>query len=183
LKASLGNAAGRPLTTVLLKGLAMATVVLVLAAVLAGGCRKAQVSPLVGEPAPEFSVSRLDNVPLDSSELRGKPILLEFWAPGCPACIDNIAPLGKLYGKYGERVHFLGVSTEIGVKALGRFLEAKPLPYPVVLGNRRIVEKYGVHVIPVTVLIDGSGTVRYYHAGRISLAEIDRRLGKVLAGK
>lgn len=158
----------------------MTAVILALTMVTAGGCREVRLSPLVGKPAPEFTVSRLDSTPVSSSELRGKPILLEFWAPGCPACIDNIAPLGTLYGKYGERVHFLGVSTEIGVKALGRFLEAKPLPYPVLLGNRRIVEKYGVHVIPVTVLIDESGTVLYYHAGRIALAEMDRRLGKML---
>ncbi len=132
------------------------------------GCTK---SEMVGDRAPEFSLDSLDGKRISLAELGGKPVLLEFWAPWCPACRENIGPMKELHDRFADKIRIIAPSSEQGRKSVARFVSANHIPYQVAFATRQLLENYRVSAIPVTMLIDGRGIIRYRHLGRISTEE------------
>ncbi|MBM9538723.1 TlpA family protein disulfide reductase [Desulfobulbus alkaliphilus] len=158
-------------------------IVLLVAAIalLPGGCRSEHgTSGFTGQPAPDFTLTMLDGSELNLNKLRGRPVLIEFWAPWCPGCLHNIPPLKELYARYGEVVTFIAPSSETGRQALGQFVADHAIPYPVGFANRRLLADYRISGIPVTMLIDAEGLVRYHHIGQFSSARLDELIREML---
>ncbi len=161
-----------------------ATVTMLLIAAIAlfsGGCRSEHATRgFTGQPAPDFTLTMLDGSELTLSELQGRPVLVEFWAPWCPGCLHNIPPLKELYARYGEVVTFVAPSSETGRQALEQFVADHAIPYPVGFVNRRLLADYRISGIPVTMLIDAEGMVRYHHLGQFSSAYLDELIREML---
>jgi cytochrome c biogenesis protein CcmG, thiol:disulfide interchange protein DsbE len=162
----------------------ISTMVLLLTAaiiLLCGGCRSEHgTGGFTGQTAPDFTLTMLTGSELTLKELRGKPVLLEFWAPWCPGCLHNIPPLKELYARYGEAVAFVAPSSETGRQTVGKFIADHAIPYPVGFSNRRLLADYRISGIPVTILIDGEGVVRYHHTGQLSAARLEELIKQML---
>ncbi|OGW37574.1 MAG: hypothetical protein A2010_11140 [Nitrospirae bacterium GWD2_57_9] len=117
-----------------------------------------------GDRAPGFSVVALDGRNISLADLRGKVVMLHFWATWCPPCVDEIPTIEKLYRTLpGKDFEILAVSVdEEGAETVNAFLQQNKLTLPVQLDPRRAVAGlYGTFKYPETYIIDRSGVVRY----------------------
>jgi cytochrome c biogenesis protein CcmG, thiol:disulfide interchange protein DsbE len=135
---------------------------------------------MVGQQAPEFTVKMLGGGETTLAGLRGRTVLLEFWAPWCPGCLKNIPEVAELHRRFGERLAIVSPSSEVGEKSLAAFVADKGITYPVALANRRLLSDYRVSGIPVTVLIDAKGVIRYHRAGQFKAGAMARTIERLL---
>jgi len=136
--------------------------VAVLAGVLGWRLTHQAHPPAVGGPAPTFSLPRLvghDRVSLAS--LRGKTVVLNFWASWCDPCKREAATLEQISRTYRSRgVVVLGVDTGDDVRSdAQRFVRAHGITYPVLWDANALVagNRYGVANLPVTYVVDPRG--------------------------
>lgn len=123
------------------------------------------VNPKLGEPAPALAVAELLQASEGSSAtwqaLRGKAVVLEFWATWCGGCVDNIPHLNTLAEKFRDRpIQFISITDE--EKAIvTHFLQKRPIAGWVALdAEDRTFENYGVEGRPQTILVDAHGVLR-----------------------
>ncbi|MDE2305900.1 MAG: TlpA family protein disulfide reductase [Gammaproteobacteria bacterium] len=122
---------------------------------------------LLGRPAPDFVLKDLagDNVRL--SEYRGRVVLLAFYARWAGDSRLEMPALGRIDTTYRRAgVSVLGVSVDADTGRAAEFARAMHVDYPLLLdGGARIGRAYDLRKIPLTILIDRSGIVRYVKAG------------------
>jgi len=112
--------------------------------------------------APDFSLKSFDGQEITLSQLKGKVVLLDFWATWCGPCKESIPHLIQLYKTYRENgFELVGMSVDKGDgDAVRRFALSMDIPYPVVIAPEDVVRSYRVTGIPATFLIDKKGKIR-----------------------
>jgi cytochrome c biogenesis protein CcmG, thiol:disulfide interchange protein DsbE len=141
-------------------------------------------SPLIARPAAAFTLTLFDGNTLDSKELLGKAVLLNFWASWCVPCRAEARALETAWQKYKDRdVVFLGVNIQDKEEDARAFLKEFGITYlngPDSGG--KIAIDYGVWGIPETFFIDPQGSITYKHAGELRAAIIEAKLDEALTG-
>jgi thiol-disulfide isomerase/thioredoxin len=125
---------------------------------------KTQTSPVL---APDFTVKTFDGKEITLSQLKGKVVLLDFWATWCGPCRESIPHLIQLYKSHRENgFELVGMNLDKGDgKDVHRFIKSMDIPYPVVAAPEEVVRNYRVTGIPATFLIDKEGRIRERIAG------------------
>ncbi len=117
--------------------------------------------PATGVPAPAFSLRRLNGSgTLRLSSLRGKAVVLNFWASWCGPCKAEAPALEKLWHQYrGKGVVFVGIDSNDASSDARRFLAAHGITYPVVSDTNGLVaaNRYDIAGLPVTYFVDRRG--------------------------
>lgn len=137
-------------------------------------------------PAPPFSSARLDGGKLALGSLRGRVVLLNFWAVGCPPCRIEMPELEKIHRRYsGNGLRVIGV-TEMDPPRdeVARFVAEIGVTYPILLDpGARIGGLYRIEAHPTSVVIDARGILRFVNAGylRGDEKEIERAVREALA--
>jgi cytochrome c biogenesis protein CcmG/thiol:disulfide interchange protein DsbE len=139
-----------------------------------------------GSPtAPAFTLERLDGKgELDLASLRGKAVVLNFWASWCGPCKDETPLLQEAWKRWeGKDVVFVGIDVKDFRGDAKDFLARYGVTYPNVYdGKGSTVGRYGVTGFPETYFIDASGKVRYRIAGPVEdEAELDAGIERALA--
>jgi thiol-disulfide isomerase/thioredoxin len=140
-----------------------------------------------GLAAPDFQLPRIDSVAgtFALSSLRGKVVVLDFWATWCPPCIQMIPVMDRLHHEWnGRGVEFLGVNSDGGQTSeaeIRAFLRQHPAPYPMVLDDGRANAAYRIRALPQFVLISRDGTIVRTFLGLTSREEFASVLEKALA--
>jgi cytochrome c biogenesis protein CcmG/thiol:disulfide interchange protein DsbE len=139
-----------------------------------------------GSPtAPAFTLERLDGKgELDLASLRGKAVVLNFWASWCGPCKDETPLLQEAWKRWeGKDVVFVGIDVKDFRGDAEDFLARYGVTYPNVYdGKGSTVGRYGVTGFPETYFIDASGKVRYRIAGPVEdEAELDAGIERALA--
>jgi thiol-disulfide isomerase/thioredoxin len=124
---------------------------------------------LAGKPAPAFRVQSLEGRIFDLSELRGKVILLDFWATWSEHCRQEMAVLGKLQQEYREGdLILLGLNVGEDRAVLESYLKKISIPYPVGLTNgTNLPFDFKVNALPTHVLIGRDGNIVAYEVGSV----------------
>lgn len=138
-----------------------------------------------GTPAaPQFSLERLDGKgELELSSLRGKAVVLNFWASWCGPCKEETPLLQEGWKRWQNRdVVFVGVDVKDFRGDARDFLSRYGVTYPNVYdGKGSTVGRYGVTGFPETYFLDASGKVRYRIAGPVEdAAELDAGIERAL---
>jgi len=118
--------------------------------------------PKIGAYAPNFTLNDSDNRPVSLKDLRGKVVLLNFWATWCGPCQYEMPSIEALYQKYKDRGFVvLGVSLdEEGWPVIHDFIKQVPISFPIVNdGKQEISDIYQTYRIPETYLIDPKGMI------------------------
>jgi len=125
-----------------------------------------QRSPLVGRAAPPFSLLPVGGGPPISLEgLRGKPVVVNFWATWCAPCLQEHDVLQQAARAHGAQVQFLGVVYDDEEARVRAFLSQYGTAYPSLLDvNGRTAIAYGVYGVPETYFIDAQGTIVHKYA-------------------
>jgi cytochrome c biogenesis protein CcmG, thiol:disulfide interchange protein DsbE len=138
-----------------------------------------------GTPAaPGFTLERLDGEgDLSLASLRGKPVVLNFWASWCSPCKDEAPLLQEASERWGERVAFVGIDVKDFRGDARKFVERFGITYPNVYdGKGSTIGRYGVTGYPETFFIDAEGRVRHRIAGPVEDAEdVDDGIRRALA--
>ena len=124
-------------------------------------------SGMEGQPAPDFALKSSTGANLRLSEYRGDVVMINFWATWCGPCRQEMPLLDELYQRY-ERVGFnlLGVNIDDDSRRAMQMIDELGVNFPVLFDNRKEVSRlYEVEAMPVTVLVDREGNVRYVHHG------------------
>lgn len=153
---------------------AAAAVVIPLLLVLALGLRRdprALPSPLIGRPAPEFALSLFGGGTLRAADLRGKVLVINFWASWCvPACTDEAPHLQRIWERYGSRgVVVVGVNIQDREDPARAFLRRFAQTFPNGMDRSGTISiDYGVYGVPETFVIDRQGRIVDKHAGAVT---------------
>lgn len=135
----------------------------------------------IGKPVPELTGKALDGTAITLSILRGKPVLLDFWATWCGPCRQQMPFIAKLYSETKDQgLLLLGVDDDrTPEKAIG-FLKEHHYDWPSLFDGetKAAREKFKVSAIPTLVLIDKEGQTTEYQVG--SGAETEKAIGAAL---
>jgi peroxiredoxin len=167
-----------------------ALVAAALAALLVSGCSlQADVASstlpprsLISQPAPPFSGTLLNGRPVDLSQFRGHPLVIEFWAAWCAPCHAEQGDVNAVASQFaGRGVSFLGDDMhDARVDALG-FVGDFHVMYPSVFDpSNDVASAYDIPSPPYTVVVDGSGTIRLRDPG--TMADVPAVLNRLLSG-
>lgn len=112
--------------------------------------------------APNFTLRTLGGQEITLSELKGKVILLDFWATWCGPCRESIPHLIQLYKNYQkDGLVVIGMNVEKGeMDTVRRFVKSLDIPYPITLSPDEVQRDYRVSGLPTTILIDKQGRIR-----------------------
>lgn len=122
----------------------------------------------VGLPAPELRATLLDGSPVSLKGLRGKPVLVNFFATWCTPCLAELPHFDRLHQAYADRLQVLMVNVGEAPQGVRAFVEANGFRFPVVLDSEgQLAGAFGVYGIPWTVVIDARGTVRAIRPGPV----------------
>ena len=135
-----------------------------------------QAPPLVGQT--------LDGRALSLEQLRGKPVLVTFWATTCPSCIEEMPHLVELYRELNPKgLEIIGVAMAYDppeqVRALAR---QRQIPYPIVLDTQEIIAREfdNVRLTPTTVLISPQGRIVHYRLGLLDMPKLRDTIQEML---
>jgi thiol-disulfide isomerase/thioredoxin len=143
---------------------------------------------LVGKPM-EITGTMLDGSTFDQGSLKGKVVLVDFWATWCGPCRAELPNVKKNYGKYHDKgFEVVGVSLDQDVEALKKFIEKENITWPILFPqdkkdqfwNNPLAVYYGVNGIPCVILMDQKGEVVTLNARGPALGKkLEALLGKV----
>ena len=141
-----------------------------------------------GNLAPDFETVSIDGTKASLSALKGKIVLLDFWATWCQPCMNELPNLKRAYERFHpEGFTIVGVSADTDRAALNRFVAKEGMRWPVIVADASglgpadpIFRAYSVQAIPMSYLIDRTGRIR----GRALFgAEVERTVGELIEMK
>ena len=137
-------------------------------------------SPLVGQPAPAFSLPPVGGgAPVSLESLRGRPVVLNFWATWCVPCAEEHGVLLQASRTLGPKVQFVGIVYGDEEANVVEYLRRHGSAYPALLdeGSRTAIV-YGVFGVPESYFVDAKGTIVAKHVGPLDpdtlLAELKK---------
>ena len=136
-------------------------------AVLVSPWSLAAAADIVGKPAPDFALRSMHGPSMRLSEHLGEVVVINFWATWCGPCRQEMPLLDALYGKYKQAgLVLLSVNIDEQVEPAIEMAQTLKVSYPVLFDARKEVSRaFEVSAMPVTVLVDRAGVVRYVSEG------------------
>lgn len=168
--------------TVLIVGAVIAAAIVLILFQALGKDPQAIESPLIGRTAPSFTLrqSGTGNT-ISLEELRGKPVVLNFWATWCGPCYEEHPILVANARAMQGEVQFIGVVFEDTEEKIQRFLQARGSSYPTLIDDAgKTAIAYGVGGVPETFFLDRSGTIVAKYSGPLTSDELRSNLRKAM---
>lgn len=129
--------------------------------------------PLVSQAA-DFVLEDLQGRTHRLSDYRGKWVLVNYWATWCPPCLAEIPELNSLQNAHKDIV-VIGIAMDYSsAKQVADFVKKHAIPYPIVLGNRKVVAQIGeLDVLPTSYLYSPAGEQVSAQAGEVSRESVE----------
>ena len=135
---------------------------------------------LAGKTAPDLTLTNIQGKTLKLSDLKGKTVLLDFWATWCGPCREDGPSLDKLYRKYGgKNLAIIGISVDEDPSVVRKFLGEHPHQYNIALTtDNEMPQAYRVGVLPTYIVIDPEGNLAFVTQGETGFSELRSLLKK-----
>lgn len=119
--------------------------------------------------APDITLSYFDGSTEKLADLEGEPVVLNFWASWCPACISEMPSFAEVHRRFGDAVRFVGINMqEVSLDAANDLVERTGVEYQLAHDpDGAIFREFGGVAMPTTVFIAADGTVTRVHTGTI----------------
>jgi len=120
-----------------------------------------------GKPMPEIGLKDLNGQPVTAAGLRGKVVIVDFWATWCAPCKEELPVLQRLYAKYGkDGLVVVGVSVDKDVANVRDFVKTMKLSFPIAHDPEHAATKrFEPPKMPSSYIVDKKGVVRFVHLG------------------
>lgn len=118
-------------------------------------------------PAPDFTLKNVDGTDVTLSSLKGKVVIIDFWAIFCPPCREEIPGFIELYNTYKDKgLEILGVFVDRDTSKVKTFVESNKINYPIIFHSKEVLEAYGgIQAIPTTFILDKDLNIVEKHVG------------------
>ncbi|MDI3298703.1 MAG: TlpA disulfide reductase family protein [Bacillota bacterium] len=137
--------------------------------------------PRLGATAPDFTLERLDGGSLRLADLRGKAVLINFWASWCPPCREETPALVAFAQRYGRQVVVLGVDVAETAATVRAYAQSSGIGYPVLLDrDKSVATAYGLSGYPESWFVAPDGRLRAFYPGPLSFEEMQGLAAKAL---
>lgn len=135
-----------------------------------------------GQPAPDFALEDLNGQVYRLSELRGTPLVLNFWATWCPPCRAEMPLLESEAQRLLGQVLFLAINYQEGPDLVQSFVEELDLQYMKVLLDPQgeVSSAYNVMALPMTFFLDREGVIQNIHLGALNPELLSGYLEEIL---
>ncbi|PIE82910.1 MAG: redoxin [Candidatus Contendobacter odensis] len=147
-------------------------------------CITAWLMPSGLSQAPSVAGKTLDNRTLTLKQLRGKPVLITFWATSCPSCIKEIPHLIKLYREFRPKgLEIIGVAMAYDPPQQVRAtVKQRQIPYPIILDkDAHIAQAFdNVRLTPTSVLVSPKGRIIHYQLGPLDMSRLRNAIADML---
>ncbi len=131
--------------------------------------------------APAFTLIDSSGSTVSLEDLRGKPIVINFWATWCNFCVREMPHFEAAYDQYGEDVHFLMVNVQESPETANAFLDKNGYSFPVYYDKTgRVYSTFGLSGLPATFFIDAEGNAIAQAKGAINQEMLQRGIDMVL---
>ena len=166
---------------VLLIGIVIAVILVSLLFVGLGKDPNAIRSPLIGKPAPTFALREVGTGrTIDITQLRGRPLVINFWATWCGPCWEE-HPVLVSTARSRPDVQFVGVVFQDTEEKILGFLQQRGSSYPTVVDDKgKTAIAYGIGGVPETFFIDANGVIAAKYSGPMSEGALQEELRKVV---
>lgn len=137
----------------------------------------------VGDDAPDFMLDRLDSEgTIKLSDLKGKGVMINFWATYCEPCKEEMPYMDELYEKYKDQgFEIIAVSVDINEMVIRNFFERLQLSFPITHDkNRTIQELYNIIPLPTSFFINPDGTINEIIKGPLTLENLESYILNIL---
>jgi len=145
-------------------------------------CALTHAQSIQPQKAPNFSLKSFDGKIVELSKLKGKVVVVNFWATWCPPCRAEIPDFIKVYDTYKSKgFEIVGIALdEDGWEKVKPFVDKNKISYPIVLGTAAVVQQYGgIEGIPTTFIVDKKGNVVERQVGMLTKGMLEQKI-KVL---
>ena len=135
------------------------------------------------QQAPNFSLTTKDGKTIELAKLKGKAVLVNFWATWCGPCRAEIPDFIEVYKMYKSKgLEIVGISLdEKGWYVVKPFVESNKMNYPVVLGTQEVVQAYGgIDGIPTTFFVNKNGKIVDQQVGMLTRKQLEEKLKSIL---
>jgi cytochrome c biogenesis protein CcmG/thiol:disulfide interchange protein DsbE len=135
----------------------------------------------IGDAAPSFRAMALTGATVSLDDLRGRVVVINFWATWCPPCRVELPELDAYQAEMGGRVVILGIDSREPADTVAPFVRHHGLRFPIVLDeDGAVAAAYGVVGLPTSVIVDRSGIVRERVTGPMTRDTLARRVERLL---
>src|SRR5258708_7129210 len=133
-------------------------------------------------PAPAFNLKDASGKDIKLTDLKGKVVLVNFWATWCEGCQVEIPWFVEFQKEYASRgLVVVGISMDDdGWKSVKPWIEEKKVNYPIVIGNEGLGKQYGLVGMPLTALVDREGRIADVHNGIVDKTATEQKIKDVL---
>ena len=140
----------------------------------------AEAAGVTAQIAPDFTFTDLvTGKTTKLSDLRDKPVYLNFWATWCPPCVKELPHIQAKYEQYKDRIHFLAISVDSEQEAPAQFISSKGYTFTDGYGNEREISRaYNIEAIPASYIIGSDGTIKAQIVGSMDEADLESFLQK-----
>jgi cytochrome c biogenesis protein CcmG/thiol:disulfide interchange protein DsbE len=137
-----------------------------------GDSNEPEYAPLAklenGSLANDFELENLDGGKTRLSDLRGRVVVVNFWATWCIPCIEEMPMFESYSGRYPQFT-LLGIDEQESKEKVNEHIEKMGITYPILLDyNAKVNDSYKVFILPTTFFIDEQGMIRFRHYGIMS---------------
>lgn len=139
----------------------------------------------VGKSAPNFELTKLDGTNVKLSDLKGKKVILNFWATWCGPCQQEMPDMEAFYKEHKENVEILAINYTPSEKGgreekVSNFAKEKGITFPILLDkNIDVTTAYKVITIPTSYFIDTKGVIQDKFIGPMTQKEMEKRIAKL----
>jgi len=121
----------------------------------------------VGTSAPDFNLVDVNGKVVTLKQFRGKVVFLDFWAPWCDPCREELPALDALYKKYSnDGLEIIGIDIDSSEKLLTEFLQKVPVTFTILIDKKNVVRRgYSFRTLPTAFIIGKDGVIRYMQMG------------------
>ncbi len=141
-------------------------------------------SASIGTKAPDFELVNLEGRTIKLSELRGKIVILNFWATWCEPCKLEMPFFEELHKKGMANLEILGINFDEPASRVEEFVKEYSVQFPILLDPGAEIQKlFRVRGYPTTLIVDKDGIIRYHHIGLITEDQLNHYLSDMGAFK
>jgi cytochrome c biogenesis protein CcmG, thiol:disulfide interchange protein DsbE len=170
---------------------AVAVAAVVVTATASAAWAEAHIKPWTGKATPRLVAKDIDATPVDLKRLKGRVVVVNFWATWCEPCRDELPALLRLKEKLaGRPFELLTVNYGESAEKITQFLQRERLTLPALLDTQKEIAKdWKVGGLPMTFVVDAKGRVRYWVFGERAwdegapLALVEKLLAEVSSAR
>jgi thiol-disulfide isomerase/thioredoxin len=128
-----------------------------------------RLPPTVGSALADFSLTQLNGERIALSDLRGRPVVINFWATWCPPCREEMPLLEQTAQTYADQLVVIGIDYGEDAQTVAAYVQEIGIHFPIALDeDGQVSERYYVRSFPTTFFVDAEGVLRAQHLGALT---------------